>query len=58
MGAFNMVTGLALLPASLIAGGLWDQVSHAAPFWYGGVVGLAAAVALLALVRPSAAEVE
>ena len=39
-GAYHMVVGLAALPASVIAGLLYDHVSPAAPFW----VGAAAAV--------------
>jgi MFS family permease len=36
-GAFNLVTGLALLVASLIAGVLWDFVGPAGTFLGGGV---------------------
>ena len=32
-GAYHMVIGLAALPASIIAGLLYDHVSAAAPFW-------------------------
>jgi len=48
MGTFNAVTGLALLPASIIAGALW-KVSPAWPFWFGGITGLAAALLLVLL---------
>lgn len=34
LGGFRMVVGLAALPASLIAGILWDQVSILAPFYF------------------------
>jgi len=34
-GIYNTVVGLALLPASLIGGWLWDHVSPAATFYYG-----------------------
>jgi MFS family permease len=44
LGTFSTATGLALLPASLIAGALWDRAGPAAPFYYG------AALATLALV--------
>ncbi len=51
MGTFNALTGLALLPASLIAGALWNVTpNHALPFWFGGITGLSAA-ALLAIFR-------
>ncbi len=42
-GVYNAVLGVAALPSSLIAGMLWDRVSHGAPFVFG------AALALLAL---------
>ena len=33
LGAFQMVIGLSALPASLIAGLLWDKVSIVSPFY-------------------------
>lgn len=54
-GILNSVTGLAILPASVVAGVLWDRVGQAAPFWFGAACALAA-VALLPLVRPVARE--
>jgi predicted MFS family arabinose efflux permease len=45
MGTYATATGAALLPASLIAGLLWDRVGPWAPFAYGA--GLAAAAAVL-----------
>jgi MFS family permease len=47
MGAFATATGLALLPASLVAGLLWQWIDPQAPFLYG-----AALAALTALVLP------
>lgn len=49
MGTFNALTGLALLPASIIAGYLWKAYSPAWPFWFGGITGLLAAFLLLVL---------
>lgn len=46
-GLYHMVVGIAVLPASLIAGFLWDTVGPAAPFWFGA--GTAALAALLFL---------
>ncbi len=46
LGAFHTATGLATLPASLLAGILW-QVKPEATFAYGAIVSLAAVVALL-----------
>lgn len=43
-GLYHMVVGIAILPASLIAGLLWDSISPAAPFWFGA--GTAASAAL------------
>ena len=42
-GIYNMAVGLALLPASLIGGWLWDHVSPAATFYYGAVMALVSA---------------
>ena len=42
VGTYGLVTGLGALPASLVAGFLWDRVGPAAPFFYGaGMAGLA-----------------
>ena len=49
-GAYHMVVGLAALPASVIAGILYDQVSPAAPFWVGAGAAVLAGVLMLALV--------
>ncbi|WP_395142736.1 MFS transporter [Armatimonas sp.] len=35
LGIFHLVVGIGALPASLIAGGIYDTVSPAAPFWLG-----------------------
>jgi MFS family permease len=51
-GIVNAVTGLAILPASIIAGLLWDRVGQAAPFWFGALCAVGGLV-LLAFVRPS-----
>ena len=44
-GFYHMVVGLAILPASLLAGLLWDHVGPAAPFWFGS--GMAALAVML-----------
>jgi MFS family permease len=44
-GVYATAVGLATLPASLVAGLLWDRVSPSAPFYFGA--GTAAASALL-----------
>jgi len=44
-GLHAMVVGVALLPASILAGFLWDTFGAAVPFWFGGATGLTAAAA-------------
>jgi len=44
-GLYHMVVGLAILPASVLAGLLWDHISPSAPFWFGS--GMAALAMLL-----------
>lgn len=43
-GAYGTATGLAMLPASMIAGWLWDHVSPSAPFYFGAFTAGAAAL--------------
>jgi len=50
-GLFNLVTGAALLVASLAAGWLWDVYGPAAPFFAGLAVAVVALLALLAVAR-------
>jgi MFS family permease len=50
-GIVNAVTGLAILPASIVAGLLWDGIGQAAPFWFGAACA-GGGLALLAFVRP------
>jgi MFS family permease len=47
-GVFNLVTGVAMLAASVTAGLLWDRFGPAATFLAGAAFALAAALALLA----------
>ncbi len=58
LGLHATAVGLGLLPASLLAGLLWDAFGPGAPFYFGGFLGLVAAVAMarvLAVPRPAAA---
>jgi MFS family permease len=50
-GAINLATGIALLPASLIAGSLWEIISPQATFICGSIFALSAIVLLLITVR-------
>jgi hypothetical protein len=43
-----------LLPASVVAGLLWDSIAPSATFWFGAACATAAIVVLLAAVRPLA----
>lgn len=47
VGVYNALTGLAALPASIVAGFLWERLGPAIPFWVGS--GTAAVSALLLL---------
>ena len=49
-GAYHMVVGLAALPASVVAGLLYDHVSASAPFWLGAATAVLAGALMLALV--------
>jgi MFS family permease len=51
-GVLNFAIAIAVLPASLVAGLLWDGISPSAPFVFGGACALGA-VAVLAFVRPT-----
>jgi MFS family permease len=46
IGLHSTLTGIGLLPASLLAGALWSLLGPSAPFWFGGALGLSAAVGL------------
>ncbi len=52
-GAYSTVVGAMNLPASVIAGVLWDRFSPGAPFFFGAAVALVAAVGLLAWSPPA-----
>jgi len=52
-GILNFAVALAVLPASIVAGLLWDAIAPAAPFWFGAACAAVAVIALL-MVRPTA----
>ncbi len=52
-GLYHMVVGLAILPASLIAGALWDSLGPAAPFWFGATTAAAAGMLFPFVPHPS-----
>ena len=47
LGLHGTLTGIALLPASVIAGFLWNHISSSAPFVFGAVLSAIAALLLL-----------
>ncbi len=51
LGLHSMLAGIALLPASVIAGLLWERLGAGAPFVYGGILSLAAALTLFVGLR-------
>ncbi|KTB48727.1 Permeases of the major facilitator superfamily [Dehalogenimonas alkenigignens] len=52
-GLYHGVLGLLLLPASLIAGFLWQEVSPASPFFFGAALAFLAMLGLRVLVKPA-----
>jgi len=50
-GLYHGVVGLTLLPASLIAGWLWQAYSPAAPFYFGAALAFAAMLGIMGLIR-------
>lgn len=54
VGAYFTFTGMALLPASLIAGFMWDKIGPSAPFYYGSATALVSALLLGLLVKDGA----
>ncbi len=51
IGLHAMITGIGLLPASVIAGALWEGWGPAWPFILGGALGIGAAAGIARLVR-------
>ncbi len=50
-GLYHGVVGLTLLPASLIAGWLWQAISPATPFFFGAGLAFLAMLGIMALIR-------
>jgi MFS family permease len=51
-GILNFVVGLLVLPASILAGLLWDRIAPSAPFWFGAACAVGALGLLAIAVRP------
>lgn len=52
-GFYNAVVGLAMLPASLIGGWLWDQVSPSATFYFGAATATVSALLFIVFIAVS-----
>ena len=50
-GLYHGVVGLTLLPASLIAGWLWQAISPAAPFYFGAGLAFLAMLGMMTIIR-------
>jgi len=50
LGIHASLVGIGLLPASMVGGLLWDLLGPTAPFFFGGVVGVAAALGMYFIV--------
>lgn len=51
LGIYNAVLGVTLLPASLIAGFLYDKVSAASAFYFGGIMAFTAAIMMVVFLK-------
>jgi len=51
IGLHATFVGIGLLPASLLAGLLWKFLGAAAPFYFGGILGIAASIGLWFILR-------
>ena len=51
LGLHSSLVGIALLPASAVAGFLWDTISPSAPFFFGGSLAVIAGTALYFTLR-------
>lgn len=51
LGIYNCLIGITLLPASLIAGVLYDNINNRAPFYFGSVLALIAACLMFVFYR-------
>ncbi len=51
LGIYNCLVGITLFPASLIAGILYDHVNNRAPFYYGAILAVTAALLMVIFQR-------
>ncbi len=53
LGIYNSLVGITLLPASVIAGLLYDNINNRVPFYYGSILALIAAILMIVFYRKS-----
>ncbi|MDP4152738.1 MAG: MFS transporter [Bacillota bacterium] len=58
LGLYASISGIALLPASIIAGLLWDHLSPAAPFWFGGITALLSSILISIILKNNHSKVK
>lgn len=51
LGIYNCLAGITLLPASVIAGLLYDNINNRAPFYYSSIMALVAAILVIIFYR-------
>ncbi len=56
LGIYNMLLGITLLPASLIAGILYDKVNSSIPFYFGASTAIISAILMFLFMRRTRAE--
>ncbi len=47
LGIYNALLGITLLPASLIAGSLYDKINSSVPFYFGAATAVTSALLML-----------
>ena len=57
MGIYNALLGITLLPASLIAGLLYDKVNSSVPFYFGGIMALLATILMVIYIATKPAKI-
>jgi MFS family permease len=50
-GIYNSLIGLVTLPASIIAGFMWDKINPSAPFLFGSIIAIISVVLLFIYTR-------
>ncbi len=56
LGIYNCLIGMTLLPASIIAGLLYDNINNSVPFYYGSAMAFVAAMLMIIFYRKNLAQ--